>query len=59
MKVLKLQDVVSRTSMSRSAIHRREKAGTFPSRREIGPGSVGWLESEIDEFIRALPKRKG
>lgn len=30
---------------------RLEKAGRFPRRMKLGPNSVGWLESEIDEWI--------
>ena len=58
MKILKLPAVVDRTGLSRSAIRRREKDGSFPARREIGPGSVGWVEEEIDEWVRSLPERK-
>jgi prophage regulatory protein len=33
------------------SIWRWEKAGLFPKRRRIGPGSVGWLESEVNAWI--------
>jgi prophage regulatory protein len=41
--------------MGRTTVWRLEKAGQFPRRRQIGSGIVGWLESEIDDFIRSRP----
>lgn len=40
---------------SRSTIWRWERAGKFPKRRQISRGRVGWLASEIDAFLIALP----
>ena len=37
---------------SRSTIWRWEKQGRFPRRRRLGPGVVGWIESEVLEWIR-------
>lgn len=28
---------------------------TFPRRRQLGPGRIGYLESEVDARLRALP----
>lgn len=40
----------------RSTIWRWEKAGIFPKRRQILPGGrVGWLASEVENFIAKLP----
>jgi predicted DNA-binding transcriptional regulator AlpA len=41
--------------MSASTIWRMEQAGTFPKRRRIGRQLVGWLESEIDTWLRDRP----
>ena len=30
-----------------------ERKGRFPKRLAIGPGTTGWIESEIDEFLAA------
>lgn len=57
MKVLQLSEVVERTGLSSSSIERREKDGTFPLRRETGPRRIGWLESEIDKWIKELPTK--
>jgi prophage regulatory protein len=56
-RILKLQDVKNRTGLSRSAIYRQIGFGTFPAPRLLGERSVGWLESEINDWITNL-KRK-
>ncbi len=52
--ILRLPEVKARTGLSRSEIYRREALGEFPKRVRLGARSVGWLASEIDEFIVAL-----
>jgi len=32
-------------------IARMEKAGTFPRRIRIGNGSVGWLQSGVEDWL--------
>lgn len=39
-----------------STVDRLEKAGEFPARRRVGPGVVGWLASEVEEFLKRQPK---
>lgn len=34
-------------------IWRLEKEGKFPKRLKLGPNRVGWLLSEVDDWIRA------
>jgi prophage regulatory protein len=41
------REVLLRTGISRSTRKRMEKAGSFPQRRKISPGCVGWLDSEL------------
>jgi prophage regulatory protein len=33
------------------------RAGRFPRCRELGPERVGWIEEEIDAWVRSLPTR--
>jgi len=56
MRVLRIQEVEDRVGVTRSTIDRWEKAGKFPARRQLGEGAVGWLETEIDEWLQSLPK---
>jgi len=42
------------TGVSRSAWWEGEKTGRFPKRRRLGPSSVGWLLSELQEWMKSL-----
>ena len=44
------------TGLSRTTRWRREQAGQFPKRRRISANAVGWLESEIQEWLRTRAK---
>jgi prophage regulatory protein len=50
-KIIRVPMVTARTSMSISTISRMEKRGEFPKRRRLGVKIIGWLESEIAEWI--------
>ena len=50
-RFLRLKEVINRTGLSRSTIYLRMKKGTFPKQVNLGPRTVGWLESEIDAWI--------
>lgn len=56
-RMLKLRDVMARTTLARNTIHEMEVRGEFPKRRRLaGQGDrVGWLESEIEEWIKTRP----
>ena len=51
-KILRKPAVQDKVGKSDATIYREEKAGRFPKRIQLGANSVGWLESEIDEWIR-------
>ena len=53
MKILRLPDVQRRTGLSRSLIYLRMSEGAFPQKINLGLRAVGWVESEIDEWIEA------
>lgn len=53
MKILRLPKVIDRSGLSKASIYRAEAIGRFPKRIALGANSVGWLESEIDEWIKA------
>jgi len=50
-RMVRIAEVVNRTGLSRTTIWRKEKTGTFPLRKKLGVGSVGWLESELNDWI--------
>ena len=51
-RVLRLPRVQARTGLSRSSIYMRAANGTFPQPVRLGARAVGWIESEVDAWIR-------
>ena len=51
--ILRLPAVIARTGLRRSTIYARAKQGTFPKPIKLGPRAVGWVESEIEQFLEA------
>lgn len=49
--ILRLPAVRARTGLSRSTIYLRVSEGTFPKSINLGARAVGWLESEIDNWL--------
>ncbi|GBO48497.1 helix-turn-helix transcriptional regulator [Pectobacterium versatile] len=50
-QLLRLNQVREKTGLKRSQIYLYMKTGDFPQSIKIGPTSVAWLESEINEWI--------
>lgn len=57
-KILRINEVVERTGLSRGSIWRRERDREFPTRVRLGGNSVGWREDEIEEWIDSLPRAR-
>ena len=51
-RFLRLPEVLERTGLSRSTIYVRLDQGLFPRPVSLGARAVGWIESEVDEWIR-------
>ena len=49
--ILRRPQVEERTGLSRSTIYLGMKKGSFPKPVQLGPRSVGWIESEISEWL--------
>ena len=51
--ILRRKQVEARTGLSRSTIYARlREGGDFPKPIQLGAQSVGWLDSEIDAWLR-------
>jgi prophage regulatory protein len=50
--ILRLPDVKRSTGLSRSTIYLRISQGTFPKPVSLGGRTVGWVESEIQEWLQ-------
>ena len=49
--ILRLPDVKSLTGLSRSSIYAKMRVGEFPRSISLGCRSVGWLQSEVRQWI--------
>ena len=49
--ILRRKHVEVRTELSRSSIYQYIKEGAFPKPVPLGPRAVGWLESEVNDWI--------
>jgi len=49
--ILRLPAVKARTGLSRSTIYLRVAAGTFPPPISLGARAVGWVESEVEQWL--------
>ena len=56
--ILRRKQVEHRTGLSRSTIYLFIDEGTFPKPINLGSRSVGWIESEIDEWILSRIKKR-
>ena len=56
-RLLRLPEVMARVGLKRSAIYQRMTDGRFPRSRSLGPKCTVWIESEIDDWIRAIAQR--
>ncbi len=53
--ILTRKKVIEVTGRSATSIWRAVKAGQFPAPRQIGPKRVGWLASEVQEWLASRP----
>ena len=49
--ILRLPFVKARTGLSRSTIYLRIAEGSFPKPVSLGARAVGWLESDIEQWL--------
>lgn len=52
MKVLRVRDVIAMTGLARSTIYKYVKDGMFPRQIKLGCRTVGWLQFEIEQWLR-------
>lgn len=57
--ILSLPAVKLRTGLSRTTIYLRIASGMFPAPISLGARSVGWLESEVDDWLEQKIAERG
>jgi prophage regulatory protein len=50
--ILRLPAVKARTGLSRSTIYLRVSEGRFPKPISLGGRAVGWVETEVDNWLQ-------
>jgi len=50
-QILKLPEVKSITSLSRSSVYRLITQGSFPKQIKLSERSSGWIKSEIEQWL--------
>lgn len=51
LRLLRFKEVQALVGLSRTTLRRLEGENLFPKRKRIGKSSIGWLESEIQDWI--------
>lgn len=51
-RILRIEEVVKLTGISRTTIWRKERRNDFPARVPLSSVTVGWRASEVAEWIR-------
>ncbi len=51
-RALRLRQVSQLTGLGRSMIYQMQAEGRFPQRIKLGARAVGWLESEVRDWLR-------
>ena len=51
-RILRLNNVLDRTGLSRATLYRKVQQGTFPPQVQIAARCVGWRESAINAWLR-------
>lgn len=59
MRLIKLKEVMQKTSLGHSSIYKFIAEGTFPKQVSLGAKSVAWLESEVDDWIEEKVRGRG
>jgi len=55
MRMLRKPELLQKVPLTYKSIWELEKDGKFPSRRLLGPRTVAWVESEVDEWLASRP----
>ena len=52
-RLIRLKEVQHRVGVGRSTIYRWMADGSFPKPVQLGKRSVGWIEHEIEDWLRS------
>jgi prophage regulatory protein len=49
--IIRMPEVTRTVGLSRATIYNRMRQGTFPAAVPLGDAAVGWLRSEVEQWI--------
>lgn len=58
MNMLRLDEVIKKTGLSRSSIYKYISAGQFPKPVHLGERTVAWVEGEIEDWLMEKVKKR-
>lgn len=58
MRIFRLKQVIEVTGLARSTIYKFVTDGAFPKPIPLGDRCVGWLESEVENWISSKVKSR-
>ncbi|WP_312600746.1 helix-turn-helix transcriptional regulator [Pseudomonas luteola] len=53
MRIIRLKEVMDSTGLARSTVYKYISEDAFPKPVSLGERCVGWIESEVQEWILA------
>ena len=56
-RILRFPEVIRKTGLSRSELYNRQRSGDFPGRVPLGRRTVGFDESEVDDYLCGIIRR--
>ncbi|OWQ92933.1 helix-turn-helix transcriptional regulator [Sphingopyxis witflariensis] len=52
LRLMRLNEVLDLTGLSRATLYRKIQAGTFPAQHKIAERCCGWRAGEVDVWLR-------
>lgn len=49
--IIRLPELLAAIGLSRPTVYRMMKVGTFPQQVRLGAAAVGWLRTEVEQWI--------
>ena len=54
-RYLRQREILQLVGVSRPTLWDWRRKGLFPQPRRLGPNTIGWLESEVQEWLSSRP----
>ena len=58
LQMIKINEIVKITSISKTTIYRLMKLNRFPKSRKLGLRAVGWVRYEVEDWLQSCVRYK-